>query len=380
MDKLLRLSKETDSNGDVDFIANKTKSNYINLRGINEQNAIDSVKQFMIKYGIWSTNDIILSTRKHIGFVPQNYHDISFVLVFYTAALKSHEAREQNTKKKLDEEQKIYESIHNQEINIEEPLSTPKKCVVKSLLNPNIPREKQQNDFHNINDNNQFGPEIADKFITRSKNKIDSKKRVDVDSKKRDNIDSKKRDNIDSKKRDNIDSKKHDKVDSKKNLEIEKILDEDSESLCDLLDTIEKCESDANQSNDSDENTKSKKKSKKSSVPKSEDMESDMVDKITKNISVSIQDDSDDESSDKSVESSDKSVESSDKSDESSDKSDETSEEKPKKNTKNTKNTKNIKKDAAKKISKNPPNKKSKLKLLNLNQTTNRIIIIRVVI
>ena len=52
MDNLFRLSDKPDANGNVDFIANKTKNNYVNLGGINDPDAIDSFHAFLCKYGV----------------------------------------------------------------------------------------------------------------------------------------------------------------------------------------------------------------------------------------------------------------------------------------------------------------------------------------
>jgi hypothetical protein len=88
MSNLLELSIEPDSNGYVDFIANKTNNNYINLGGANNKDTIDCVHTFMCNNGVWNDNDYVIHTKKTINYVPDQraYHNISFMLNFYNMA------------------------------------------------------------------------------------------------------------------------------------------------------------------------------------------------------------------------------------------------------------------------------------------------------
>lgn len=127
-------------NGLVDFIGNKTKNNYVNLKGGNDKNVIDSVHAFMCQHGIWGINDKVVLTMKQPNYVPdRKYHDISFVLKFYTMARLAKEAKE-----KADNEIKINsthceEKIHQKTITpVPSPKPKKKSIVTQYLANPNI--------------------------------------------------------------------------------------------------------------------------------------------------------------------------------------------------------------------------------------------------
>jgi hypothetical protein len=109
MDFYPKLTDKPDENGHVHFLANKTRGNYLNLRGAQTKNTLDAVYSFMIKYKIWSKMDTVLQVKKPADYVPnsQNYHDISFVLIFYEMASKISElkgrAQIEQTKEEVDQ-------------------------------------------------------------------------------------------------------------------------------------------------------------------------------------------------------------------------------------------------------------------------------------
>ena len=90
MNNLIKLSNSADENGNVDFIANRTKNNYVNLGGANIRDAIDCVHKFLCYNKVWDENDSVIHTMKPIGYIPnpQTYHNISFILNFYYNAYK----------------------------------------------------------------------------------------------------------------------------------------------------------------------------------------------------------------------------------------------------------------------------------------------------
>lgn len=83
MTNLLQLSTETDDNGYVHYIANRTKKNYINLGGINSIECIHCVHQYLCNSRVWNESDIVVFTLQSQTYIPKDYHDISFVLNYY---------------------------------------------------------------------------------------------------------------------------------------------------------------------------------------------------------------------------------------------------------------------------------------------------------
>lgn len=78
------LSNCANNEGFINFIANKTKNNYVNLGGFNDKEVIDCVHTFLCNNGIWNTTDHVIYTKKQSSYIPTaKYHDISFVLKFY---------------------------------------------------------------------------------------------------------------------------------------------------------------------------------------------------------------------------------------------------------------------------------------------------------
>ena len=86
--KFIDLSLIPDADGIVDFLANKDKGNYINLKGSNTKDTIDCVHSFLCKYGVWNKDDRVIHTRKPINFQPLRpmFYDISFIMTFYKMA------------------------------------------------------------------------------------------------------------------------------------------------------------------------------------------------------------------------------------------------------------------------------------------------------
>lgn len=93
MDNFVELSHYKDLDGNVDFLINKTKNNYINFGGINNDDAIECVHSFLCKHGIWEETDQIVYNKKLSTLVPdaKKYHNISFVITFYNASSKTNE-------------------------------------------------------------------------------------------------------------------------------------------------------------------------------------------------------------------------------------------------------------------------------------------------
>lgn len=117
--KIMKLCKECDCENYVDFIANKTKLNYVNLRGVNQKENIDSVCNFLFNYGAWCPADTIVCTRKKINYVPRYYHNISFVLFFYEEISKRQENSsnyEPDDKKQQDHSNYFQEQNNNCDI------------------------------------------------------------------------------------------------------------------------------------------------------------------------------------------------------------------------------------------------------------------------
>src|SRR5208282_1178867 len=95
-----KLSDQLTPSGEANFIANKTKRDYINLRGVNPLEVQDSVIEFMINYDIWQKSDKLEKKNKPLNFRPQTYHDISFVMRFYKMGCQSKEKRDREKEKK----------------------------------------------------------------------------------------------------------------------------------------------------------------------------------------------------------------------------------------------------------------------------------------
>lgn len=114
------LNVVPDEMGYVDFIANKSKSNYINLGGVNSDQSIDSIHEFMCYYHIWDRNDKVIKARKKATFVPdkKSYHDISFVLQFYNMCRLARDTvrntTKNNNKSVSFKEPELSESLHSE--------------------------------------------------------------------------------------------------------------------------------------------------------------------------------------------------------------------------------------------------------------------------
>jgi N-acylethanolamine-hydrolysing acid amidase len=109
MGKLIKLSTEPDENGNILLIGNKTKKNYLNLRGMQTYDAACCVCEFMCKSGIWSENDHIVQTAKPKDYVVNGteYQDISYCLKFYEAKIKEDERKEKQNKEKDKIEKRV---------------------------------------------------------------------------------------------------------------------------------------------------------------------------------------------------------------------------------------------------------------------------------
>ncbi len=93
MNKYMRLNDAPDLEGKVDFIANKTKRNYVNLNGANSNDVIDCVHAFLCDWHLWDITDEVIYTKKPKSFVPDPtlFHDISPILGFYNNTIKEKE-------------------------------------------------------------------------------------------------------------------------------------------------------------------------------------------------------------------------------------------------------------------------------------------------
>lgn len=143
MNNLLKLNTETDPNGNVDFIANKTKKNYVNLGGINDKDVVDCVHAFLCSQDVWSETDTVVLTTKALNYTPREYHNISFILKFYNKAriakdLQHKQAKAQSVVQPTQEHvipEPITVSVpSNANCNIEPAVP----IIVKPLTNPNI--------------------------------------------------------------------------------------------------------------------------------------------------------------------------------------------------------------------------------------------------
>lgn len=84
----MEVNMEPDENGNVDFIANKTKQNYLKLGKVSNE-VIDSVHSFICRYNIWDPDDMVIHSVKTRDYVPgKTWNDISVVLVFYNLACR----------------------------------------------------------------------------------------------------------------------------------------------------------------------------------------------------------------------------------------------------------------------------------------------------
>ena len=140
MDSLLRLSNKTDENNNVDLIANKTKKNYVNLRGVNNEDTIDCVHMFMCQNHIWNEDDIVILTRKPYNFVPPGFDNISCVLNFYNKAIEESELHAQ-----MQKEESAMNQPYCHAESCSQDVENKKQIIVKQLTNPNIPYPDIQN-------------------------------------------------------------------------------------------------------------------------------------------------------------------------------------------------------------------------------------------
>ena len=158
MNVFSRLSKKRDQYGNVDLIANKTKKNYVNLGGINNQYTIDCIHMFLCRHKIWHEEDNVILTRRHIKFVPPNLHNISCVLKFYKAAIKAAEYRAHQEQARMENDKKIIEPPTS---NVSSSIHVPNN-ILNHQESINDDKQISTNDITNItnttNDNNHKQP------------------------------------------------------------------------------------------------------------------------------------------------------------------------------------------------------------------------------
>jgi hypothetical protein len=105
MNDYIKLSAVPDQDNHVDFLLNKNKRNYLNLLGINPPEVIKCVRDFLVKYRVWAATDVIVQTKKHKNFIPDQsaYHDISFMITFYDLACIGKEVRERKATEEIQQ-------------------------------------------------------------------------------------------------------------------------------------------------------------------------------------------------------------------------------------------------------------------------------------
>jgi hypothetical protein len=99
--RYLPINRQPSENGQVNFIINTTRCNYIKLEGCNTLEISVSIQNFCVMYGIWANSDVIVDSLNKPSHTPGNtihvnagsyykvYHNISFVTQFYLLALKA---------------------------------------------------------------------------------------------------------------------------------------------------------------------------------------------------------------------------------------------------------------------------------------------------
>lgn len=77
------LSSKIGPNDTVDFMINHTKSNYINLKGINTDKVHNSFERFLYAHNVWSYKDEIEIVQKHKDYKPAGCFNIDYIIDFY---------------------------------------------------------------------------------------------------------------------------------------------------------------------------------------------------------------------------------------------------------------------------------------------------------
>ena len=273
---------------DVDFIANKTKNNYINMGSTNNRDAIDCIHQFLCEHGVWNETDNVIHAKKSSTYVPDphSYHNISFVITFYNIIQKNKKINEENVKLKEDDNSINIQS--RQQINVKR-LANPnishtklpdnnlvsaepqQQINVKQLTNPNISHTK-------LSDNDKqyehiVEPKEDDNSINIKSQQVNIKKHKHIvmqdphvtnllESDESSELITHLSHKIDSEQ--NIDSKKSHKVIEKSNKkELDQMIYEDSDSIERIVDSSD-----------------SEKKQKKISKRKTKTEDSDSIERI----------------------------------------------------------------------------------------------------
>ncbi len=137
MSAYLRISNEPAPDGRVVFLVNKTKCNFVNTGGDNSDDVIDCVHAFLARYGIWHEKDQIIKALKPLNYVPiKDYHNISFVLIFYNLSVAAKEAKDKEIREKENEVQDykvVAIEVEKNSVNDDQT-----KIIHRPLLNPNI--------------------------------------------------------------------------------------------------------------------------------------------------------------------------------------------------------------------------------------------------
>lgn len=145
MNPFPRLDQAAQSDEVVDFIANRTQNNYVNLHGRYDQYVIDCVHAFMCNNDIWGESDDVRYTQRQNSFRPAQYHDISCVMHFYDKARRAFEAMEaqkdayeQERRQQAREQQAREQQAHTQvQARSQRPIE-PVQQVQHSTYNQDI--------------------------------------------------------------------------------------------------------------------------------------------------------------------------------------------------------------------------------------------------
>lgn len=144
----MKLERNPDKNGNVNFIVNVSRRNYIKLEGFNEMNTILSIRNFLTHYGVWNTSDKIVDSLKPVSYIPPiEFHDISFMITFYIMGKIAYDKHIKEQNSELTKEHITSSSNASRkpvektaEKSVKKPAEKPKTGVIptKVLANPNI--------------------------------------------------------------------------------------------------------------------------------------------------------------------------------------------------------------------------------------------------
>lgn len=85
----IQRSQNITSDDKSNIVINRTKNNYVRLRGLNTTEFHNSFRNFMVSYKVWSIFDNIEIIQCNIDNRLDTLYDISFILEFYDMAYKA---------------------------------------------------------------------------------------------------------------------------------------------------------------------------------------------------------------------------------------------------------------------------------------------------